>query len=164
MIFYQDEYPRTYRLALTVGMHPAGAKEITDEAFTRALERWDRIARLDAPAAWVRRVTINLAKRSWRQQRREQTAFARHGDTDTTVADDYLIELLDLMGQLSPRARAAIGLRYVLGMTEAEAAEVMGVSPGTVATTLHRARKKLASLLDDAPNTMLEELLGGEVA
>jgi len=43
--FYRAEYPRTYRLALSVGMHPAGAKEITDEAFTRALERWDRIAR-----------------------------------------------------------------------------------------------------------------------
>lgn len=109
-------------------------------------------------------MTINLAKRSWRQQRREQSAFARHGDTDTTAADDYLFELLDLMRQLSPRARAAIGLRYVLGMTEAETAEVMGVSPGTVATTLHRARKKLASLLDTSPEALLDEVFGGELA
>jgi RNA polymerase sigma-70 factor (ECF subfamily) len=162
VVFYELEHPRLYQLLRAIALDPLTAHEATDEAFVRALERWDRVGRMEHRNAWVRRVGINLIKRHWRQRRREESALARHGRPADEIADDYLIELLDLMAQLSPRARVAIALRYVLGMSEQETAEVMGVTPGTVGTTVHRARKKLAELLTDATEPL--DVFGGEVS
>ena len=49
---------------------------------------------------------------------------------------------------LPPRMRTAFALRYLGGLTEAEVAAAMGVAPGTVAATLHDARRRLAPLLE----------------
>ncbi len=48
---------------------------------------------------------------------------------------------------LSPRARTAVALRYVADLTEAQVADAMNVTRGTVATTLSRARRELADAL-----------------
>ena len=53
------------------------------------------------------------------------------------------------MRALPPRARTAIGLRYLGGLSEAEIAGAMGVAPGTVARLLHDARGRLAAALCD---------------
>jgi RNA polymerase sigma-70 factor (ECF subfamily) len=53
---------------------------------------------------------------------------------------------------LAPRARTAVALRYVADLTEAEVAEAMNVSRGTVATTLSRARRQLARVLEPSLN------------
>jgi len=49
--------------------------------------------------------------------------------------------------QLPDRARTAVALRYVADLTEREIAEVMGISRGTVASTLFDARARLAKEL-----------------
>lgn len=147
--WYAAEYPRLVSLLVVVSGNPDVARDAASEAFVRALQRWDRIGRLDYRTRWVRRVGINLVNRQWRQWRREQAAFSRHGVADPAPADDHLAELLDVMRCLSPRARIAIAFRYVLGFTEQETADAMGVTAGTVATTLHRARKRLARALAD---------------
>src|SRR5262245_36962137 len=51
----------------------AEAQDLVQEAFSRALPRWDRLARYDDPVAWVRMVAWNLAISRWRRQR---TAWA----------------------------------------------------------------------------------------
>lgn len=142
--WYAAEHPRLVSLLVVVSGNPDVARDAASEAFVRALQRWERIGPLDYRTRWVRRVGINLVNRHWRQRRREQAAYSRHGTGDPGTADDYLAELLDVMTCLSPRARIAIAFRYVLGFTEQETAEAMGVTAGTVATTLHRARKRLA--------------------
>ena len=164
--FYEREQPRLFRLLLVISHDRQIAAEATDETFVRVLERWERIRSLDCPEAYVKRIGINLIKRHHRQRQRESSAFARHGIPDVEIADDYLIELLDLMSQLSRRARVAIALRYVFGMTEQQTAQVMGVSTGTVGTTVHRARKRLAELLADRDeiDTRVVDLFGGDVA
>lgn len=150
--WYRSEYGATYRLALAVALRPALAQDVTDEAFARALERWHRVGEFDQPGAWVRRVTLNLIRRSWRQLGRESRAYSRHGTPAVDLVDDHLIEMLQLMRVLSNRERTAVALRYVLGMSEAEVATTMGVTTGTIATTLHRARRKLGHELGIAPS------------
>jgi RNA polymerase sigma-70 factor (ECF subfamily) len=149
--WYRTEYGATYRLALAVALNPTLAQDLTDEAFARALERWHRVGELDQPGAWVRRVTLNLIRRSWRQLGRESRAYSRHGIPGVDAVDDHLIEMLHVMRVLSNRERTAVALRYVLGMTEAEVATAMGVTTGTISTTLHRARRKLGHELGIAP-------------
>jgi RNA polymerase sigma factor (sigma-70 family) len=59
------------------------------------------------------------------------------------------------VASLPLRQRQAIALRYLLGMTQADVAEAMGVAPGTAAATLHAARRNLAGRLrlDDPDDT-----------
>jgi len=146
--WYRSQYSHVLSvLALAVGNRDV-ARDATDEAFTRALERWERVARLDAPTAWTIRVALNVARRTFSRRNKELELFERIAPREAAHADIYLAELVDLMNQLTVRARTAIALRYVMMMHEDEIADVMGVSPGTVATTLHRARKRLAAALE----------------
>jgi len=64
-------------------------------------------------------------------------------------------EVWDAMALLPFRQRQALALRYLLGMTQAEVADAMGVAPGTAAATLHAARRNLAGRLrlDDTDDT-----------
>ncbi len=45
------------------------AQDLVQEAFTRAIARWDKIKKYEDPATWVRRVAWNLATSRWRRQR-----------------------------------------------------------------------------------------------
>jgi RNA polymerase sigma-70 factor (ECF subfamily) len=51
------------------------------------------------------------------------------------------------VAQLAPRARTAVALRYIADLSEVEVAEAMGISSGTVAATLNKARTRLGELL-----------------
>ena len=51
------------------------------------------------------------------------------------------------VADLPPRTRTAVALRYVADLTEAQVAEAMNVSRGTVASTLSSARQRLAAVL-----------------
>lgn len=56
-----------------------------------------------------------------------------------------------LLDGLSERQRLAVVLRYVADLPEDEIAAVMGVTRGTVASTLFEARRVLAGVLRDEP-------------
>ena len=67
--------------------------------------------------------------------------------------------LWDAVHALSLRQREAIVLRYVLDLEQHEIADAMGVSPGTVASTLHAARARLHAALGGAdPDDQLSEV------
>ena len=57
---------------------------------------------------------------------------------------------------LPDRQREAIALRYLLGLTQAEVADAMGVAPGTASATLAAARRALAPILGPEDPTYVE--------
>jgi RNA polymerase sigma factor (sigma-70 family) len=73
--------------------------------------------------------------------------------------------LKDAFDRLPPRLRATAVLRLYVGLSEAETADVMGCSLGTVKSNLHDARKRLAASLGDggsaprASNPCVEEIV-----
>ena len=56
--------------------------------------------------------------------------------------------LLAALGTLNPRYQKAISLRYLAGLSHAEAAEAMGTTKPVMAVTLHRALRALRRVLD----------------
>lgn len=43
------------------------ARDVAGEAFSRALERWDRVADMENPSAWTYTLALNiLRRRRWR--------------------------------------------------------------------------------------------------
>ena len=144
--WYRSEHPRVLAL-LTVAAGDADVgREITSEAFVRALERWDRVEAMDSPAAWTYRVGVNLLHRRLRRAAFERRVFRDRPPPAAPPAVES--ELWDAVRALPLRQRTAVALRYVCDLPQDEIASVMHVAVGTVSATLTAARRRLAAELD----------------
>lgn len=147
--WYEREHPRVLSAcaALTGEVDEAG--EATDEAFARALERWPAVATMVSPGGWVQVVALNHLRRNLRRRNRERHLFTKTlkdaNPARLSVPDP---DLWAAVAALPNRQRAAMVLRYVHDLPEATIAEVMGISRGTVASTLAAARAALQRRLN----------------
>jgi RNA polymerase sigma factor (sigma-70 family) len=151
--FYETEHPRVLGVLCAVSGDREAAVDATDEAFVRALERWTRIAGVVSPAGWTYRVALNTLRRAKRRAAMEQRLLRRLPVVDVVPTADR--ELWESVRSLPPRQCQAIALRFVADLPEAEIARVMGITRGTVASTLADARARLAVLL--AEPALMEE-------
>ncbi|MHB1089128.1 MAG: sigma-70 family RNA polymerase sigma factor [Acidimicrobiales bacterium] len=123
------------------------ATDGVDEAFSRALEHWNKVRVMESPTGWVYRVALNRARRMARRRSAER-AILRKIPPQSTMP--HRVESLwSLVGALSERQRQVVVLRHVIELKEIEIAQALGISRGTVSSTLHDARKKLGRLLDE---------------
>ena len=125
------------------------ARDVTAEAFARALERWDRVGSMSSPGGWTYRVALNVLRRRLRRGALEERLLQRSPGREPPLLTDQGVGVWEAVASLPPRTRTAVALRYLGGLTEAEVADAMGVAPGTVAATLHAGRQRLAVLLTD---------------
>lgn len=96
---------------------------------------------LREPAAingWARRIATREAVRV--VHRRGVVTAAGMADVPATTDVEAAVDIRDTLARLTPEQRAVLVLRDVAGMSEAEAAAVLDVAPGTVKSRLHRAR------------------------
>lgn len=143
--WYRAEHPRVLGLLTVVAGDADVAGEVTAEAFVRALERWDRVAEMDSPAAWTYRVGVNLLRRRLRRAAFEKRLVA---DVPAPVPSPAIEpEVWDAVRVLPVRQRTAVALRYVCDLSQEEIGAVMNVAPGTVSATLTAARRRLAAVL-----------------
>lgn len=139
------------------------AEELTQTALVRTYAAWPRAWAGD-PLAYARRVLVNLRIDTWRRRRREvllapedlpddvaHPGTAPHRSTADHQADrDQLVRAL---ATLTARQRRVVVLRHLVGLPEAEVAEDLGVSVGTVKSTSSRALALLRVALADSPDT-----------
>jgi RNA polymerase sigma-70 factor (ECF subfamily) len=153
----EDEFDDWYRRespAMVGVLHAAVgdrtlAEDAVAEAFARAWADWRKVGPMERRSGWVYRVALNLCRSSFRRRRVERRHLDRSAPLPTVAPAEPSDErLLVALAGLSDRARTAVVLRYAADLTEPEVAEAMGVSRGTVATTLHRARRTLAESLN----------------
>lgn len=148
--WYRAEHRRVLRVVSAFVDDGAAAQDVTAEAFARALARWDRVGAMASPTGWVCQVAVNLARRRARRMALERKLLGRKGVAagaerlDRFDRDHQAAETWDAVRALPPRQRLAIVLRYLDDLPESEIAVLMGVAPGTVAATLHAARRRLA--------------------
>ena len=129
--------------ALLVSGDLAKAEDVVQTALTRLYLAWPRV-RTDTAAAYARRCVVNAAMDDRRSlfSRREQvsaqlpdvTADPQRGDATAMVA---------LLAALPAGMRAAVVLRYVEGLSVAEAADAMGCSEGNVKSQSARGLDRL---------------------
>jgi RNA polymerase sigma-70 factor, ECF subfamily len=125
------------------------AQDVVQEAFCRALQRWDRIAAYDDPAAWVRRVAWNLATSRWRQLRRHQLFLHRQREQHVAAPEPDHVALAAALATLRTDLRRALVLHYLADLSVADIAAQTGVPLGTVKSWLHRGRTALAAAMTD---------------
>ncbi len=113
------------------------------------MARRERVEAMDSPEAWLYRVALNVMKRRLRRRAVEQRLFRRSHGESAASATTGNPEVWDAVRGLPDRQRLAVVLRYIADLTEADIALVMGVTRGTVASSLATARARLNGLLLD---------------
>jgi RNA polymerase sigma factor (sigma-70 family) len=111
---------------------------------------------MDHPAAYARRILVNLALRGSpkRSRRRTELSETRPVDPATPAAPlDRHDELHAALAALPPRQRAVLVLRYFLDLPEAEVATALQCSVGTVKSTASRALARLERTLRQTNGT-----------
>lgn len=136
------------------------AEDLVQTALAAAWPRWGTLDQ--APELYVRKIMVNTFLR-WRQRKwNGEIATGKLPETraygDVFAQVDSRATLTAALDRLPARQRAVVVLRYFADMTEAQTAQAMGCSIGTVKA--HAA--KALSRLRDAPG--LAELMTGGVA
>ena len=147
--------PSLLRAAYLLTGNRADAEDLVQAALAKTYLAWDRIEDRAALDGYVRRAMINTHISWWR--RRKLDEYPTDDIPDQPVADhadqsQLQDSLRRAVERLPHRMRAAVVLRYYEDMTEAEVADALGVSLGTVKSTVSRAVAKLrvdAELLAD---------------
>ncbi|MER7608267.1 SigE family RNA polymerase sigma factor [Nocardioides sp. NPDC127503] len=112
--------------------------DLVQDALERTLLNWSKV---HDPEAFVRRTMANRSVSVWRKLHRERPLAELREPVGTDRPADH--ELLAAVKRLPPRQRAVIALRYYEDLTEAQVAEVLGCSVGTVKSQAHRAMTTL---------------------
>jgi RNA polymerase sigma-70 factor (ECF subfamily) len=145
---YRQELSALIALATSMtGSRDIGA-DLAHEALARAYRDWRAVGSLDRPGAWLRRVVINLAIDTHRRRERESLAFARLDQHPIMAASEAVdAGFWAAVRKLPERQRAAVTLYYIEDLAITEIADILGVTTGTVKTSLHMARRSLAVTL-----------------
>ena len=145
----------------------SGSRQEGEDLLQAALERVLRKPRRieDDVEGYLRRVLYNLAADGWRRRGtwRQKLLPVLRADApnqpDPTGEVDQRDALVRMLGQLPPRQRAVIVLRYWEQRSETETASLLGCSEGTVKSAAARGLQHLRELsaLNDDPAELTEK-------
>jgi RNA polymerase sigma-70 factor (sigma-E family) len=119
------------------------AEDLVQTALTKLWFAWDRVD--GDPEPYVRRILVTTYA-SWRRRRSwSELVSDRVGDLPAARSDsiDAHLDVWAALGQLAPRQRAVVVLRYFEDLTEVETAEVLGCTVGTVKSQHAKAIRRM---------------------
>lgn len=136
-----DDFFRSFEPVLSRALAAGFGFEAGHDAASAALEhawrQWPRVATMDNPQGYVYRIAERAAMRS---RRRRRAPFAASNPPDGTHFEPALQPALS---RLSLRQRQAVVLVAAYGLTHAEAATLLGVSPTSIQNHVERGMTKL---------------------
>ncbi|WP_370542257.1 SigE family RNA polymerase sigma factor [Amycolatopsis sp. FDAARGOS 1241] len=143
--FVQSSLPGLLRYGHALAGNPHDAADLVQTVLEKIGARWSYVRQKTGdPLAYTRRSMANAHVSRWRRTRRENLVADLPDTSQSAPADPFEHEpLWQALRNLPPRQRAVVVLRYYEGLSEAEIAEALGVSQGTVKS---QASKAIASL------------------
>jgi RNA polymerase sigma-70 factor (ECF subfamily) len=154
---------QVFTLALRLAGDRDLAADISQEALLRA---WRGIGSFRGDArfsSWLYRITVNVAWTQLDRRRRTQNSPLEAVENMAAPLSSYdnpemALETANLRGRLRrallrlpQRARVVVVLRDVYNWSHAQIAEALGISVSASKVRLHRARKRLRTMLENAP-------------
>ncbi|WBB63913.1 sigma-70 family RNA polymerase sigma factor [Streptomyces sp. WMMC500] len=141
------------RLALLLVDDLPTAEDVVQDAFAALFRKHGtRLRGLDDPEAYLRTSVVNRA-RSVLRRRRTARAYTPERERHVPPADEHVLldeehrEVLAALRRLTRRQREVLVLRYWSHLTEAQIADALGLSRGTVKSTASRALDALGRQL-----------------
>jgi len=159
-----DEFVRAHaggllRTACLITWDDAEAEDLVQECLLRVSARWRRVQAMERPLAYARRILVNLALagRDRRSRQRAELVGQDLEDTNDERVDlsaeaplgalSQRSELIDALGCLTKQQRTVLVLRYFEDLSEAQVADLLGCSTGTVKSSASRGVARLRGLL-----------------
>jgi len=139
---YREHGARMWRALRLATGSPDVASEALAEAFAQLIARGPGVR---DPVAWVWRAGFKLA--AGEMQRRGRSVEL--SDELPADAPESLVDLDRALLMLTRHQRTAVVLADYAGWSHGEIASILGSTPGAVAVHVHRARRKLKSLLEE---------------
>lgn len=144
--YVAERGPALLRMARSLTNSHADAEDLLQAALVKTFLAWDRIVNPRTRDGYVRRAMVNTQISEWRRRRLE--VFPTDEIPEQRVDDPtWRTDLADVVeraiSRLPERQRTTVILRYYEDLTEAQIAKRMGVTIGTVKSTLSRAVDKL---------------------
>ena len=149
-----------YNVAFKMMGKPEDAEDVAQDAFISAYRAFDRFRGESRLTTWLYRITVNAALMKLRKEKRART-LTQTGLDDMDIADwdqspersavtsELGEKLRDGIAQLQADLRAVIVMRDVEGLSNSEAADVLGITVSSLKSRLHRGRVLLRAYLSD---------------
>lgn len=141
--------PVLLRAARSLTANPSDAEDLLQTALAKTFVAWERIEDHRALDGYVRRALLNTRTSQWRKRKVEEYACDElpepAGVPEPDPAERQVLHdsMWRAVMRLPDRQRAMVVLRYYEDLSEAQTAEVLGVSVGTVKSAVSRALGKL---------------------
>jgi RNA polymerase sigma-70 factor (sigma-E family) len=134
------------------------AEETVQDAFVAMHSRWSQLRSQDLALAYLRRAVVNSSRSVLRHRKvedrylsAETSARTAHGSTTEPSAETRALDLatgarlVAALGRLPRRQREVLTLRYYLDLSEAQIANALSISAGSVKAHAHRGLAALRS-------------------
>jgi len=151
-VFFETKRRRLFGAFCLITGNRHESEEIVQDAFLRLWERWDHVATLDDPVAYLFMTAMNV----FRNRARRASLAVRKVASPSLRGDDLAVvedrdELIRILHALTPRQRAALVLTDYLGYSSDEAAETLGIAASTVRALSTKARSTVRRTSGDRP-------------
>ena len=152
--FVRSSAPSLTRTAWLLTGDRGHAQDLVQNAYAKTLQAWGRLD-AEGALAYTRRAVITGNIDRWRRTKGEVAVgldFDRPapGSFEDRVADrDRVARML---ATLTPTQRRVVVLRYYEDLSEAQTAEVLGMTVGAVKSAAHRALAALRSHYPPTPD------------
>ena len=153
---YRDHARTVLRWVIRLGGPHLDSQDVAHEVFAVAIRRWATFRADASESAWLygitRRVVAN-ARRRLRLRRMLGLSDVSPPTSTEPAADDVLarqqqrILVQQVLEDLSDAHREALVLVDMEGRTAPEVGELLGISPGTVYSRVHHARRRFAEAM-----------------
>ena len=143
-----------HRTARLLTHDPHAAQDLVQATLAKMYLAWDRLQDQERVDAYARRILVNEHRSTWRRawkQREVMTETLPDAGQSSPEYDGQGDAVWRFVCSLPPKQRTVIVLRYYEQLTEAEVADLMGISIGTVKSQAHRALASLRERVTDHP-------------
>ncbi|GAA2254527.1 SigE family RNA polymerase sigma factor [Streptomyces atrovirens] len=123
------------------------AEDLLQSALFSTYRAWDRISDKAAVGGYLRRTMTNLHISAWRRRKLNEYPTEElpetAGDTDAMRGTELRAVLWQALARLPELQRTMLVLRYYEGRTDPEIADILGISVGTVKSSIWRSLRRL---------------------
>lgn len=140
------------RIAYLLAGDRHAAEDLLQNTLIRLSSQWSKVVRAGTPDAYVRKLMYHEHVSAWRRARHLRAEYSTAELPDGAAGPDLAAEtvrrllLEQALAKLTRKQRAVIVLRYFEDLSEADAAEALGVSIGTVKSQTSHALSRLREL------------------
>ena len=131
------------------------AEDLVQTAFAKLYLSWDKVQRRELVDGYVRRILVNennsLWRRAWKKRELSTDTVPDHRAVTDPHDDGMKAALWEFVQSLPRKQRAVVVLRFYEDLSEAEVADILGISVGTVKSQSSRALAALRSRVHTQP-------------